>query len=223
VGDLLDAIDELTKPVVLHFPQVGDDGKWLRAHTTQLPSLLAQLEAAIHSSISGKAGGGDPATRAVLNSDALFEFARIRSTLGDWCRIEKVRVTRDVSSDLRRWYVARLTRETDDEFYVRELVKWAGIIRYRLEPACTWEVDAACPTCKKFTWTDTFETPEGAELEWVRNRPILVEYRLGARDILSASLGTCRACGAEWKGSSGLRSMRWDIDHAEDEEEREAS
>jgi hypothetical protein len=209
VTELLDAIDELTKPVVLHFPQVGDDGKWLRAHTTELPPLLVQLEAAIHSSISGRAGGGDPATRAVLNSDALYEFARIRSTLGDWCRIEKVRVTRDVSSDLRRWYVARLTRETDDEFYVRELVKWAGIIRYRLEPAKVVPLTVPCVVCSAALWVDG----DGVSHPY----PLVVEYMEHDPDILSSAKALCRACEKVWRGSRELRELRWAID------EREAS
>jgi len=207
--ELLDAVDELTKPVVLHFPQIGDDGKWLRAHTTELPSLFRQLEAAIHSSMSGRAGGGDPATRAVLNSDALFEFARIRSTVGDWCRIEKIHVTRDVASDLRRWYVARLSRETDDAFYVRELVKWAGIIRYRLEPAKVVPLTAACVVCAAVQWVDG----DGVSHPY----PLVVEYMEHDPDILSSAKALCRSCERVWKGSRELRELRYEID------EREAS
>jgi hypothetical protein len=210
VTELLDAIDSLTKPVVLHFPQIGDDGKWLRAHTTQLPSLLAQLEAAIHSSISGKAGGGDPATRAVLNSAALFEFARIRTTVGDWCHIEKVRVSRDVVSDLRRWYVARLAREQrDDDFYVRELGKWAGIIRFQLEPAKVVPLTVPCVVCDAALWVDG----EGVSHPY----PLVVEYMEHDPDILSSAKALCRACEKVWRGSRELRELRWAID------EREAS
>jgi hypothetical protein len=121
-------------------------------------------------------------------------------------------------TDLRRWYVARLTHNTEDTFYESELHKWAGMIRAHLEPACTWEVDGACPACGAATWTDTYETQDGKEEPWERPRPVLVEYRLGAADILAGSKGTCRACGNVWKGSSGLRSLRWDMDHAEDDE-----
>ena len=210
MGELLDAIDELTKPVILHFPQVGDDGKWLRAHTTELPPLLVQLEAAIHSSISGKAGGGDPATRAVLNSAALFEFSRIRSTVGDWCRIEKVRVSRDVTADLRRWYVARLARETlDDEFYVRELGKWAITIRFQLEPAKVVPLTAACVVCAAVQWVDS----EGESHPY----PLVVEYMEHDPDILSSARAMCRSCDRVWKGSRELRELRYEID------EREAS
>jgi hypothetical protein len=207
--DLLDAVDELTKPVVLHFPQVGDDGKWLRAHTTQLPPLLRQLEDAIHSSISGKAGGGAPWTRAVLNSQALFEFSRIRSTVGDWCRIEKVLISRDLVSDLRRWYVARLTRETDDEFYIRELGKWAATIRFQLEPAKAIPLTAACVVCDAPQWLDS----DGVAHPY----PLVVEYMEHDPDILASARALCRACERVWRGSRELRELRYEID------EREAS
>jgi hypothetical protein len=209
VTELLDAVDELTKPVVSHFPQVGDDGKWLRAHTATFPPLLTQLEAAIISSTSGRAGGGDPATRAVLNSGALFDFMRITSQIRDWCHIEKVATSKDAGADLRRWYVAFVVHEKPHEFHIRELHRWAGTIRTLLEPPRRVPVTAACVVCDALQWVDA----DGDTHPY----PVVIEYHDGEPDILATATAICRACEKVWRGSRELRALRFEID------EREAS
>ena len=41
--DLLDVIDELTKPKVEHVAQRTDGGEWIRTHTVDLPPLLQRM------------------------------------------------------------------------------------------------------------------------------------------------------------------------------------
>ena len=207
--DMLEAVDALTKPVTHHTPITDDHGRWVRIHNTELPSLLEQLQAAIHQSMTGKGGGGNPATRGVLDSDALYRFTRIATTIREWCHIEKVTPTRDVSSNLRRWYVARLTtRDRDDTFHLRELRSWAAQIETKLDPPRRMEVTEPCPECEADTWWD--ETGDQHPF------PIVVEYAERDPDILRTARAVCRSCAHEWHGSSQLRALRWELDTREE-------
>lgn len=202
--DLLDAVDALTRPVVIHLPQIDDDGKWLRAHTTELPPLLTQLQTAIAQSMSGKGGGGNPATRGVLDSDALFRFTKIATTVGDWCRIENVTPTRNPTVDLRRWYAARLANtDRDDRFYIRELHAWAGQIETKLDPPRRLEITAPCPECEAASYWENGES---------HPFPVVMEYQEHSTDILRTARAVCRSCEHQWTGSSELRALRWEID-----------
>ena len=208
--DLLDAIDALTKPEIAHVAQKADDGTWLKAHTVTQESLLTRLEAAIHSSMGDKsAGGSNPATRAVLDSDALFRSLKIRGMVTDWCRIANVEPDRnDTSVSLRRWYVAwTVTSERDDSWHTGKLRAWEGTIRGLLDPPRRIPLTAACTICGKAEYVNE----DGDMVPY----PLVVEYQDHDPDILGSARAICRACEFVWRGSGALRALRYDIDQAE--------
>lgn len=202
-NELLEAVDELTKPEVTTHAQHDEDGKLIHTHTVVLEPLLERLVAAVHSSTSGKAGGGNPATRAVLNSDALFASMRITSQITDWCNIAKVVPTRNPARDLRAWYAAHDGAET---FYLAQLRKWAWTIRNLLDPPRTFQITAPCPECKASEYVDE----EGD----TRPHPLRPEYP-DPESALKAVV-TCQACGHRFGGGEfALRSLRFDLDAQE--------
>ena len=235
--ELLDLVDDLTKPVTIHVtqeiwetrmrdgrPVTDDNGNPIRVHTgntrktkaTQ-PALLHQLDAAIRSTMARAGGGGNAKhERNILDAEALYEAIRIVTTITDWCRSVGIRATRNPTRDLRAWYAARIaTNPTTDEFHVRELTKWRGVIRAKLNRPEQLEVTAPCPQCHYSTWEDEYEREDGTTGSVERNRPVLVEYWPNARDFLSTAVGTCRRCGREWRGETALRELRWEVDAAE--------
>lgn len=232
MSDLLSAVDALTKPdayrvtqdilktkLDVHGRPVLDDKdqpirevKGSQTVTVKHNPLLQQLEEAIASTIGAGAGRSMLERHAlnVLDSDALYQFSVITSTIGDWCRTVHVRPTRNAVHDLRAWYVARLTtRPTDDDWHTDQLHSWAVTIRAKLNPWQKWEIKDPCPKCHESTWVDLDDQGNEVELP----RPILIEYPVDRDEILSAAKASCRRCGFEWRGSSALRSLRWDTDH----------
>jgi len=194
---MLDAIDELTKPVTLHVEQETETG--VGPVRTIHPPLLTQLENAISSSTGGRANGGNPSTRSVLNSDALYRFMLITTTIRSWCLTIQVRPGKDAGANLRAWYVARLARPAQhDEFYVREMHRWAAEIRAQLDPLGRFEITDPCVECGSPTYVDA----EGV----TRNRPVLVTYMVG--DVEATTKAECRSCGYEWAGEFGMRVLK---------------
>lgn len=235
--DLLEAVDALTKPSTeKHLqdvyeteledgrPKLDESGNVVRriVGTRKVTVVndppLVRLQQAITSSISRAGGGGtDKHARNLLDSDALFEFMKITSTITDWCAIVKIRATRNPAQDLRRWYAARLaTNPTNDDFYIRKLDSWSALIRAKLSKPLWWEVKDPCPTCHYSTWIDIATTTDDQEIEVERNRPVVVEYWPDSVDVLATATATCRRCGKEWRGSRDLRALVYDIDQRAD-------
>jgi hypothetical protein len=208
--DLTEAIDNLTAPVIEHYAQTDDAGKYLRTHTVEHPPLLQQLADAVRGSFGSDGGAGTPSPggeRNMLDSDALFEFLKITTQVADWCRIRKVAVTRDPLTDMAAWHAARTGEdEAGDTFYIRQLTKWAEIIEGKLNPKKRLEITACCPVCGSDKWVDA----EGVAYRF----PILVEYR-GNGDAVADEQALCRACENVWSGQRALRQLRWDIDERE--------
>lgn len=235
-SDLLAAVDALTKPITESIKQdiyetvIGPDGRpeldadnepirqRAGSHTVTVTHdpPLERLAAAITSTISRQGGGGsEKHARNLLDSDALFEFMRISSTVADWCALVRIPSTRNAARDLRRWYVARLaTNPESDEFYIDKLHKWERTIHAKLNTPKSWEVSDPCPRCQHSTWVDVVEI-NGEPTEVERNRPVLVEYWPDSTDILATAKAECRRCGADWHGSTALRALRFDIDERE--------
>lgn len=113
MSDLQEAVDALTEPVIEHIAQTGDDGKWLRAHSVEHPPLLRQLADAINpSKNSGPGTPATPATRSIVNFEAMFLHAKISSEIKSWCLIRKVKPVRPVDRirDLQAWADSRNRR-----------------------------------------------------------------------------------------------------------------
>lgn len=238
-SELLDAVDALTKPTTEQVeqdiyatvmvdgrPKTDDNGDLIRERTGQTRKttvehapLLDRLQEAITSTMSRQGGGGsEKHARNIVDSDALFEFMKITASITDWCRIVRIRATRDAATDLRRWYAARLaTNPETDDFHIHQLHKWARIIQSKLNAPRSWELKTPCPQCHAATWVDTIDD-NGTETEVERNRPVIVEYWPDSLDVLNTAHALCRRCGYEWPGSFALRALAFDLDNTPDKE-----
>lgn len=198
---LLDAVEALTKPTINHIAQKDDHGKWLRAHTVKSEPLLQQFADAVQPSSNRTTGSAaTAATRAPIDLEAAFEFAKMASQIGDWCRMVGVPATRHPVEDLQRWYVARLTlRDVDDRFYIRALGSWAGIIRNHLDPPEKFVPEGLCPVCGGGSWGDAIN---GGDL-W----PIIVKYRLDDDDQMTDETALCRLCQIVWDGRDSIEEL----------------
>jgi hypothetical protein len=211
---LLEAVDELTLPTNTRVTQ--DNGDNTITNFVHHEALLTQLENAISSTIGAGAGRTMTAKWAlnVLDSDALYQFTIISSTIRDWCRTAGTGRYTHPADGLRAWYTTRLPipaemRSLEDPFHIATLHKWANTIRAKLNPSRSLEITAACPICHSDTWTDT----DGTHYR----HPIEVTYHDQAPDILATAQALCRACDRVWRGSHELRELRWDVDIRESE------
>lgn len=203
---LLEAVDALAKPVVTHFAQKSDAGKWLKAHTITRPPLLQQMAEAVMPSGANKANGAPtaPNTRSLIDLEALFEFRKMVAAIGSWCRIEDVMPERNPANpvkDLERWYVARLARrDLDDRFYITQLAGWVRIIRNKLDPPESFTAEIPCPICQTTTWGDMIN---GGGM-W----PIEVKYRLDEdTGHMTEETALCRPCKAVWVGHASVMEL----------------
>jgi hypothetical protein len=201
-NSLLDAVDALTKERTEHMAQTDDDGKWLRTHTTQHPPLLTELKNAINPSSNTAAGSSALAsTRNLIDSDALFEYGKMTSAIGDWCRIYKVPTTRDPITDLRRWYIGFELNPSDSGWHEKELRRWAATIRGILNPpTLTIPVEGACPVCLATEWGDIIN---GGGTQPVQVR-VWVDEDSGAA---TGHTALCRACRAVWSGFDAVMEL----------------
>lgn len=196
MSDLLDIVDELTLPKPVKVPT--DDGyTWATED-----ALLVQLEEAIRST-TGRTGGRSAShTRMILDADALMQFHRIASTIGDWCRMAGAKVTRDPVKDLRAWYAATLKSNDTTEFYLQHMRSWVALIRGKLTPKTTLEILGSCPECDATEW----ENDEGETIP----HPVVVEY--DPDSVMSTVKWSCRACGASRAGEFAQRALAFDAE-----------
>lgn len=198
--DLLDAIDALTKPRIEHMAQTSDEGKYLHTHTAEHKPLLTQLKDAVNPSSNTNAGSASLASaRNPINSEALWEYTKIASAIGDWCRIAGADRTRDPIIDLRRWYIAYTKHDADPDWYVAELRRWAKLISKLLDPPKRIELTVACPVCGKRTWVDA----EGNDVLF----PLVVEYRVPETGESIRPVALCRACETIWHGIEAIEEL----------------
>lgn len=197
--ELQDAVDDLTLP--RNVKVATDDG-----HTWATEdALLVQLEEAIHST-TGRSGGRSAShTRMILDADALMQFHRITSAIGDWCRMFGASVTRDPVKDLRAWHAASLARTDMSDFYLRELHAWAALIRGKLTPKATMQYLRPCPECAATVYVND----EGDTVPY----PVLIEYDPDAP--MSTVRWTCRACGEMRAGEFAQRALVYDAETRE--------
>lgn len=208
MSDLLELVDQLTKPSIDHLSQTTDTGEWLRVHTVEHPPLLTRLEDAVRASLgSGKSGASTLAReRNMLDSAALYEATRIRTLIEYWCRIRGVGVTRNMVTDLRRWYVAHIAQsDPQDAFYIRTMRGWVATIQGMLNKPERIEITTGCPVCGAREWWDR----DGVH----QLNPVIVDYHEGP-DVLEDALAMCRACETVWRGVAQLRHLRILIDDA---------
>lgn len=222
--ELLDAVDELTKPQrrkqtqdVMEKYDVEVQGVKVERRkvigsqkvTVILPALLAQLDAAIRSSMGGSTPGAKLASEgSVLNVSALYEAMKIESQVRDWCRMVGVRPSKDTAKDLRAWHAKVLSKNLADEreaWYVSTLNRWASKIRSLLDPLHEMDLPNECPICGATSWWDA---PTRTEFL----RPLVIRYRPGANAVQDA-YALCRACAEVWN----VRELAYLIEQSDQE------
>jgi len=210
---LLDVVDELTRPKIEHHVQKDDAGKYIKTHTAEHPPLLIQLRDAVNPSSNTAAGSSSlKSTRNLIDSDALYRYGLMYAAIGDWCRIWNVPVTRDPITDLRQWYIAYTRGGDDPQWYIRELNRWANLIRNIIEPSVRFPLNVSCPVCK----SRTFQTDDGEANLF----PIIVEYRRPKDGETIRPKALCRntECGAVWEGLEAIQELGEEIQELETKE-----
>ena len=185
--DLLDAVDLLSKPD----PRRG--------------TRLAQLRAAIASSVSAGGGKSLPSHRIPIDPHALETYNRIESAIntahGFWTGKP---AALHPEQSLRAWHVAFMQRNPTpglvDEWNAK-LLAWVGEIDRILDPPRTVELlDTPCITCGK---AETIN--EQGDLATA----IVIEYRRNPdHDDIEDVRTMCRACKQVWEGKHGASSFR---------------
>lgn len=207
-GELLEAIDELTRPVVLH--QTVQESRFTCVVYDQ--SLLERLESEIRFSLSREGAKSLPNQRVPINSGALMLFMRIGSQVKDWAQVAKAPVYKaDPSRTLRAWYVAwtQTPREPGEiAARVKLLHSWAASIRRELEPPRTKDLPDPCPACGAVEWWRDGERYP---------RPLVVESpRNPERNLVDESTAVCRACDKRW----GARELAYELEQITDHTDR---
>ena len=203
MSDLLDAIDQLTKPTRSAVLQSNEAGIICTETTRiELPSLLDQLDNSIRSSMGGNSSGASLAFQgSPLNTAALFEAMKIMSELGSWCRGANLTPGKTPAGNLQAWHVATLSRvDWDDSWYVKQLHKWAGTITALLNPPREKDLPDSCPVCDASEWWKAGER---------FYRPLVIRYR--ADEPVGNATAMCRACAQTWNA----RELAFAIEQAE--------
>lgn len=196
---LLEAVEDLTNPQVSKIIQEGN------LVEIRLPSLLAQLDAAIHSSMGGNSAGASLAFEgAPLNTAALFQAMKISSQVRDWCHAAKLVPVKNTAADLSAWFnlFSRSNPELEVERYrVKVLRGWAASIRGMLNPPREKDLPDDCPACGADGW---YDARDGHKYP----RPLIIRYRPQEDNMVDEAKGMCRACEQVW----GVRELAYAIE-----------
>lgn len=214
---ILDAVDELTTVQRRREQQdVLKDGHIIGTQkvTIELPPLLTQLAEAIRGTIGAGSSGTLASERNLLDSDALMKFIQVQSQIRDWCHGLKITPGPDPAANLRAWYVARLKHPAEhsvEDAAIKQLGKWAGMIRSKLDPFRERELPDPCPICNATSWWK-----DGAEYF----RPLIIKYKpASGPDMIQEARGLCRFCEAQW----GVRELAYEIELKQNEAEKETA
>jgi hypothetical protein len=210
---LLEAMEALVNPVRTKVLQDGPIGSGLagqRTVTIELPSLLGQLNNAVHESMGVGGSASLPWERNILDADALYRFIRISTTIKDWARMKDARVVSDDPAlTLRSWYVEYTKYPTEDgrdKFYINQMRGWASQIKTKLNPARIRDLPDACPQddCGAKVWFNPAD-----KMPYMR--PLIVTYHEIGPNLIQEAKASCRACGMEW----GVRELAYALEQAE--------
>jgi len=199
-SELAKAVYALTQPRVVLNPDVAVP--YAAQKIISMP-LLVELDWAISGTLGRDAASkvASAFERNILDSDALFEFMKITSSISSWCRLVGVTPTKVPVDDLDSWHGAFTGRSSDG--YLSQLQEWERIILAKLDPVRTVEITDACPVCESSAWQD-------ADGVW-HPRPVVVQYRRS--NPKGTAGGWCRveSCEAVWADLDAIRLLRAQI------------
>jgi hypothetical protein len=235
--DLLTAVDALTKPVTLRViqstyeteigpdgrPTIDEHGNPVRHHngTTTIkvtnPPLLDMLDAAVRGELNTIAGASESmkSTRGMLDSDALYHFAKITTQIGAWARTVGAPRRETPTEQLRAWYVTYTQQEHEEpriRWHTRTMHGWANIINDKLDPHDEWTEPDPCPDPE---CVQGFDPATGRPIWWdPRTRepypyPLVVRFRRTDGPLMVENArARCRACGRVWS----VRELAYDLE-----------
>lgn len=184
--------------------------------------LLLRLRDAVVGGIGSKGGSSDGSARIPFDPGAQALFDRIAQQINAWyIELPNAREDRTITSRLRDWFIAFENRRragqtlSDEEESTLRLVEgWVRAIETMFDPPTMLEITedvygappqaAACPVCGGRYAID--------ESSADRIIALVVEFRDLGIETLEKSTGLCRSCGFVWRGSSGLREMRYALE-----------
>lgn len=191
VDELVEAVEALTR--VRHVMIDTDNGpRWATGEPR-----LKQLQEAVYVSMGDRGGpGGLKSERSLLSSDALHRGVTINTQIGDWCRMDRVPVTRDPITDLEAWCAHRVSlADRADDWHIQQLEKWAREIDGMFNRPRTVDITTPCPVCgEKY-----YEGDDGEQCVW----PLK-----GYADPFKVE---CRACGISWDGPDAAEELADEI------------
>lgn len=212
---ILEDVEQLTRPYQVEVMQEHEDPDVVVENTKiTLDPLLTQLENAVGSSHSmGGRGATDPTTRNVIDAGALMLLTNIEEDIkGLWETLHPrgPRKPEDNRRAVRLLYVQLHRLSMDRALADSELEKVRGIINFwvvqienKFDPPVVIEVTRPCPRCRvSFVYDEWNDRVLALSIEW--------------HNSMEKSHGECRACGATWYGQTELRSMRAEIDNADE-------
>ena len=201
--ELLDAVDALTKPY--QHTMRDTDGE---AVTGTRPPRFQQLAEAVRGSGGTGQGGTERRARTPLDWDALQRWYDIVAELNQEAERFDVKIHRDPSVTLRRWYAAVLGRTLTDTYsreWERRLESWADWIDRKLDPPFQMEINRPCPLCQERRYVNE----DGDEA-------MAVLAEVDARDVGHTTYRIwCRACEQVAHGIEAVREWAYDIEHAD--------
>lgn len=210
-SDLTDRLDEavnlLAEPRTEYTTITDDDGKWLRAETVELPSLIETLLTIPGGTKNG--GSADPGVP--IDADALEIMAQIKEHLSLWSRHIRFDYSRhNLIDSLTAWHKAHTVavrlghmRFEAEQDMVRTVESWVRMIQRKFAPDNIDEVTAPCPLCG------------------VRRVTIDDNERFAVRINWTQVNAQCSNCAAEWVGETGpaerpgLRELRYMLNIAD--------
>jgi hypothetical protein len=235
---LLDAIDKLT---LNHFTKVLQERNGISCISdVDHEPLLRQLRDAVGSSTGSKGAASDGSARIPFNPTALALFDDIADRINAWYRELPAAVEeRYIWDRLRDWYTdfenrrrAGKVTDTTEHVTLKLVEGWVRSIEAMFDPPTTLELTeqilhptktdtdgkpavighrpAGCPMCGE---RYAHDPRTGDQIT-----AIIIEYRNIGAETLDKATGLCRFCTTVWRGRTGLRELRWAVDHPEEKE-----
>lgn len=229
---LLDAIQKLTtvhKSKVMQSRTLENrnlDGEVVATHEVTYVTdvfhdpLLVTLRDAIVGGIGSHVGSSPARERIPLDPGALALFDEISAHINRWYRaLDAFRFHEHIHDRLAAWYIdfenrrrAGIISDADETITTNLVEGWARRIEAMFDPPKTIELTSGdapvpCPVCGGQYAID----PRSGD----RMTALVIEYREVGQDTMDQATGLCRSCSAVWRGSTGVRQLRWLVDEGE--------
>jgi hypothetical protein len=210
-----DAVDQLTRPRLIHTDIRNDRGGIEAIHTEEHAPLLDLLEHGTGSTNRGRSSG----IRIPIDAEAHELLKEIRTQVRHWLRHHHAPTSRNLKHDLQLWTthhddaVHRGTiPEPEHRAILRKLDGWVDRIDAKYDPDVHREWMDACPA---LIHTDTGDTRR------CDARKHLIDGELKSAIDLNVTRLTarCRTCGTHWDGERGLMQLRYETNLRDLEED----